>query len=444
MISDGLAGSLHHLDAAMTPMSPMPASGDSAGASPHRSAETASASPCRSVVETLLSEANSVAAGFHESPRGRARRHEAERDAVDARLWDSLRRHSHCRTRSGAWGVEQDTRAVLEHWTPEEIAAWNPPLPSASNHSTHSDQCRSPLCVPLRGGLSLRRSASMRHMNCPGAGRQYSSRQRRTGASPPARHFAEPPFSVSIGLAMAREAGARQAIEARAADAEAEVARLGAELAACRHELARNRQLAEELGTAMVRHQDALGKSLLSLWLSLALSDSLPLSISLATHHRQQAVLAISGEVRQLRHAHQQLRTGAVQEIGTMHRWLSEQLDMLQRMAGQSASLLATERWALQRSLQSHLDTVSQEIKSQVGVDLLRYTHPPSPSTPPHPPWTQAARGVRSKGTPHPSKAAKHPQEILEELSGGRGGSWSRAVDSMARGYLQSPSGRRR
>ena len=155
-------------------------------------------------------------------------------------------------------------------------------------------------------------------------------------------------------------------------------------------------------------------------------------------------MLAISGEVRQLRHAHQQLRTGAVQEIGTMHRWLSEQLDMLQRMAGQSASLLATERWALQRSLQSHLDTVSQEIKSQVGVDLLRYTHPPSPSTPPHPPWTQAARGVRSKGTPHPSKAAKHPQEILEELSGGRGGSRSRAVDSMARGYLQSPSGRRR
>lgn len=330
----------------------------------------AAAAPLRSAVVEKLAETTRAAVGYQSA----ARRAEVERDSVDARLWDSLRR----RTRSSAWSVEQGARTALEHWTPDEITSWQPPPP-------------------------------------PGLSRDYAARRRR-GSSPTARSrpFAETARSDSIDLIMARETGARRAIEARAAEAEAEVVRLSAELTACRRELARNRQLADELGVAMMRHHD-----------------------DLATHHRQQTAIAISGDVRDLRRAHRQLRHEAVQDIGAMHRWLSEQLGGLQQLVGQSATLAATERWFMQRSLQTHLDTVTQEIKSQVSADFRRYMQPSSPSTPPHPPWTQAARGIRSKGTPHPSKQpAKQPQEILEELAAG---SQSRAAGSM--GFLKSLSG---
>lgn len=331
--------------------------------------------PYRSAVLEKLVETTTAAAGYQSA----ARRAEVERDSVDARLWDALRhRMTARRTRSSAWSVEQGARAALDHWTPDEITSWQPPPRPSS--------------------------------------RDYASRRRR-GASPTTqgRPFAEPALSDPIGLAMARETGARRAIEARAAEAEAEVERLSGELTACRHELARHRQLADELGVAMLRHHD-----------------------DLATHHRRQTAIAISGEVRDLRRAHQQLRHGAVQEISTMHRWLSEQLGGLQQLVGQSASLAATERWFMQRSLQTQLDTVTREIKSQVSADFRRYMQPSSPSTPPHPPWTQAARGIRSKGTPYPSKQpAKPPQKILEQFTGG---SHSRAQGSL--GFLESLSSR--
>ena len=52
---------------------------------------------------------------------------EVERDSVDARLWDSLHRSRRVERASSAWGVEQGARAVLEHWTPDEITRWPPP-----------------------------------------------------------------------------------------------------------------------------------------------------------------------------------------------------------------------------------------------------------------------------------------------------------------------------
>ena len=119
-------------------------------------------------------------------------------------------------------------------------------------------------------------------------------------------------------------------------------------------------------------------------------------------------------------------------EINAMQDWLTETLGGLQQLVGKTASMAAAERWYMQRSLQSHLDTVTQEIKSQVSADFRRYIQPPSPATPPHPPWSQAARGLKSKGTPYPGK---HPSEILEEMSGGAG---TRAASSL--GFLQSLS----
>lgn len=334
--------------------------------------------PRSAVVEKLV-ETTSAAAGY----RSAARRFEMDRDSADARHWDALRHHMALRkTRSIAWGVEQDTRAAIDHWAPDEIAAWKPPPPPAS--------------------------------------RRDSSRRRDSSPTGNIRLAAEPPLAAaaSVSLAIARETSAHRdmiQMEARTAEAEAEVARLRAELSACQHELSRNQQLAHELGVAMRCHQ-----------------------ADMTTHHRQKTALAIKGEVRELRRAHQRLRLGAVQDIATMHGWLSEQLDGLQQLVGQSASLAATERWFLQKSLQSHLDTVTQEIKSQVSADFRRYVQPPSSTTPPHPPWTQAARGIRSRGTPYPSKTAvRHPTQILDELSDG-----SRDWGTGSMAYRQSLSSR--
>jgi uncharacterized coiled-coil protein SlyX len=350
------------------------------------------AKPYRSAVVEKLVESTSRA----DASLSAARTAERERDSVDARLWATQRHQSEQRRVSSiAWEVEMDTRARLGRWTPDDIASWRPTSPpKAWHHRRAGSPVR--LASPVAATAA---AAATAH-----AAAYYSG------------YSAPPTVSASVGLIMAREAGERQAVEARAAEAdmrtaeaESEVTRLSAELTSCRLELARNRRLADELRGAMRRHNR-----------------------DLAQHSRQQVALAVQTEVGELRHAHRQLREGAAREINAMQDWLTETLGGLQQLVGKTASMAAAERWYMQRSLQSHLDTVTQEIKSQVSADFRRYIQPPSPATPPHPPWSQAARGLKSKGTPYPGK---HPSEILEEMSGGAG---TRAASSL--GFLQSLS----
>ena len=220
---------------------------------------------------------------------------ERDRDAVDARLWETHRTLSqHRRTGTTAGHVERDTRARLEHLSPDDIAAWQPAARSAR-----------PRSVPAAGYYAASGPHSPRSV------------------------------SATVALIAARDLGERRDTERRAFEAEHEVARLSEELSACCRELDRSRQLAGELKGAMRHHHR-----------------------DLALHHRRQVAGEIRGKVLSLKQEQQQLRASAALELCSMSDWLTNAMAGLDSLVGRTITMAKQEHWHLQRSLQSHLDNV--------------------------------------------------------------------------------------